>query len=1022
MADPVPSYEAFFKLDTGTHTGDIRQIVVSPDGQTLITAGECTIRVWDLKTRQLLRMLLGQVADRSQEVFGDGNVRRMALSPNGLWLVALKAWSQQTSRASDAGQVTEVQVFELATGNLQAAFRHPGLLFDLDFSPDGRLLALVGNDCERRIRRAVVSVYAARDVLRGGFEPTRKPLASQAFSTGPRQDELPAAVRFIPGRRKGHGGHRLVVASQGKGLGTGPRTHPRTGQRKGAGQPAGVLAWYTFGGGKSLRQDRCVETDVAIAPGTLAVSHELVVAGAARMPRHAQRFGHFLCHDHQGQLVGTVLTESSPASILFSSSGKQLLVGMAAENPGQRAAAAGGPPIPFSTYDPGRKGPDLPGADVASLAAAMISPNDEVEPGMPPVAGDQTVQVNAYATGFGDFELRSSYYGHDGSITALACLDDGTVISAGGDNQAIHFWSASHRVGELKAAIRGVGSTCYAPGINALENVLFGTLPMRLLPPNHAPRQQSFDLRAMALKTTCPSEVDESDFESDKWSILAWEPAQTIPLRFNEPAMDPDLPPDLTLFVGTDDEWVIWSRSGYYDTSPNGAQRVGYHVNRGADKEALFFPADRFKPFYRPDIIRAVVEHGTEDRARAAGIEIPRVDVAQILPPIVELANEGVVAGPAHVSLHFTVTALRQANPVKRVWILRNDRFVWSEPAPAPKARARYKLQLPLLPGRNVFSIRAENQDAKSMPVVFEVAGPEPTVRAGSQDAASGNLYLLSVGVSDFAVANTADAAGFKPLKYAHQDAIAIYNAFAKSRRSGQHDRRTKLKNRAFDAVEATLLLNGQATKAAILGALDGLCTRIRERSQTEGAERDVLFVFLSGHGTRFKGEPDLYFWNYDLRPTSSDLATTGLSMTDLGDLITSVPAEVVLVIDACHAGMAGGNLMSGLDAEELARRIQAVNERGMYVLNGARSEEKARESDAAGQGVFTSALLGTLKSERYLVPEQPGSKRRAISMLGLIAGTQELVPFFSARAQVPAQTPVCRMYGDLLPLTIYKT
>ncbi|MBL0149997.1 MAG: hypothetical protein IPP87_15325 [Ideonella sp.] len=225
MADPVPSYEAFFKLDTGTHTGDIRQIVVSPDGQTLITAGECTIRVWDLKTRQLLRMLLGQVADRSQEVFGDGNVRRMALSPNGLWLVALKAWSQQTSGAGDAGQVTEVQVFELATGNLQAAFRHPGLLFDLDFSPDGRLLALVGNECERRIRRAVVSVYAARDVLRGGFEPTRKPLASQAFSTGPRQDELPAAVRFIPGRRKGHGGHRLVVASQGQGPWHGP-SHP----------------------------------------------------------------------------------------------------------------------------------------------------------------------------------------------------------------------------------------------------------------------------------------------------------------------------------------------------------------------------------------------------------------------------------------------------------------------------------------------------------------------------------------------------------------------------------------------------------------------------------------------------------------------------------------------------------------------------------------------------------------------------------------------------------------------------
>ena len=38
---------------------------------------------------------------------------------------------------------------------------------------------------------------------------------------------------------------------------------------------------------------------------------------------------------------------------------------------------------------------------------------------------------------------------------------------------------------------------------------------------------------------------------------------------------------------------------------------------------------------------------------------------------------------------------------------------------------------------------------------------------------------------------------------------------------------------------------------------------------------------------------------------------------------------------------MAGSNVMSGLDADELARRVHAINERGRYVLNAAQSEEK---------------------------------------------------------------------------------
>jgi Caspase domain len=471
-------------------------------------------------------------------------------------------------------------------------------------------------------------------------------------------------------------------------------------------------------------------------------------------------------------------------------------------------------------------------------------------------------------------------------------------------------------------------------------------------------------------------------------------------------------PGDLTLFIGADDEWVLWTRSGYYTTNAPRNRRFGYCVDRGPRQEALFFPADRFAHLDRPDIVAAVVEHGTEARARASGVPIPDIDLGTLLPPIVELERSVVADGRDTVSLSFTVQALRPERPATRVWVLRNGRFAWTEPQPPTAAFSRHRVTLPLRPGRNVLAIHAESEASKSVPVMLEVEGPAGV----QQEASSGNLYLLSVGVSNFQIAGTEQAGSTQALQFAHRDATAVYNALAGSRRSGRFDAGMALQNTAFDAVEATLLVDAAATKAAILAQIERLAALIEQRHLEAGAERDVLFVFLSGHGTRFKGEPALYFWNWDLIPTSADMERTGLSLVEFASIATAVPAEVVLVIDACHSGMAGNNMMRGLDPEELARRIQAINERGMYIINAARSEELSFESESLRHGVLTRALLEALHSERFA--SRPGRK---VSMLNLMAGVQELVPRLGARAGMEPQTPVCRSYGDLLQLAIYR-
>jgi uncharacterized caspase-like protein len=205
---------------------------------------------------------------------------------------------------------------------------------------------------------------------------------------------------------------------------------------------------------------------------------------------------------------------------------------------------------------------------------------------------------------------------------------------------------------------------------------------------------------------------------------------------------------------------------------------------------------------------------------------------------------------------------------------------------------------------------------------------------------------------------------------------------------------------------------------------VEDICSAITERAKTDKSVRDVFLVFLAGHGVHMPGD-DLYFWNYEAE--FDNLPQTGLSFIELGKKITCVPADVILATDACHSAIAGSDVVQGLEPNELAKWMYAINERGMYILNAARSEETAKEYEfLGGHGVFTRAILDALKQD-----SDPD-----LSMMGLIDSVQRHMRKTMAQIQeaqtdalkakkikelkVIEQIPVFRTYGDLLPLTIY--
>lgn len=397
----------------------------------------------------------------------------------------------------------------------------------------------------------------------------------------------------------------------------------------------------------------------------------------------------------------------------------------------------------------------------------------------------------------------------------------------------------------------------------------------------------------------------------------------------------------LTLFLNGQD-WVVWTPEGYYAATPDGERLIGWSVDNGMDKLPSYYPAEQFrKQLYRPDVIKLVLEKGGVAEAlkaanaarKAKGIEVPTGEARpdKLLPPAVTLA----VDASKKPMVTVTVTAKQGCpeQPVKAMRLLVDGRplpgrlakVAFDPGKEVPEHQATWTVELP--PGRHVLSMLARSKDdTPGFSAECEVESPMPV-----KDRPV--VYLVAIGVNRYR--NTA-----LDLKYAQPDAEALAEAFGAACQTGA----------LYHKAIVTPLVNERATRDAVRRALDDVRKAARPN--------DLFVLAFAGHGVREEGE--FFLLTHEADPTDARaLAKTALSGAALREGLADFPCQVLLMLDACHAGAFGTGLRPGTD--EAARALADVDNR-VAVMCAALGHEESLGKD--GHGLFTKAVVAALRRD----------------------------------------------------------
>jgi WD40 repeat protein len=887
--------DPILRVETGMHTTQIRRVVVDSPRSRLITASDDkTVRVWQMPEARLLNVLRVPM-----DVGHEGQLFALAVSPNGQ-TVAAAGWTGWDWEGQGS-----IYLFDVGTGELVK--RVSGLnetVSALAWSPDGEYLA--------------VGLQS-----RGGFRVLRADTGA-VVATDPQYNDKLLDIDFSPQ------GRIITVALDGLVRLYAPPDFRLIGRRVVPGGQKPITVRFSPGGDE-------------LAVGYIDVAAISIASGRDLTLLHQVAAG-----DLGGQVNLSTVVWSSDGAFLyaggdFRGSGLNPLYRWPEAGRGQPQAI----PLMRNRITEIQRMPD------GRIAFAAEDPGLGIMGSDGKVAAFRGPDIVNFSAARTDVLLSA-----DGTVLSYPTGDSGAARHSfavfGGGDQSI----------AAPSSVPLFPPRLMAPGVEVLDwqNGFTPTVN------GNTPDLDDYEMaRAYAISPDSRSivfgtewavrrvDLQAKEIWSRKLPAVAWAVNISQDGAVAVAALSDgtvrwyrmrDGKEIISYFPhGNGIDWMAWTPAGYYSSSVNGDNYVGWHLNRGKDLAPDFYRAVQFdRILYRPDVVSR-----TFRLALASGPEVPgppaddatfTIDqLRRIAPPRLKLLPPslgGVAEGRPRAA--FRVEGEANALAIKDYAV-----FVNGVPVTPSRERvlsgsdtSRFARTVEIdLPARTN-EIRVEAFNGVSMGTAETYIGLPAGVRPPD---VSGNLYVLAVGVNAFP-----DLPESLNLAFAAQDAEAMAQAL--QRRGGSRYKQTFVKVLSDESVD-------KPTRASILAALEFV---------QQSGPRDTVVIFLASHGITDPAG-NYYFVPRDVVRQDVIAARRGgkseslVSWTAFFDALRGAAGRRLLIVDTCHAGRAEGSF----DSHSLMKRSASSL---FPLIVASKGEETSQEYAAGRHGLFTYALMKALSPE----------------------------------------------------------
>ncbi len=895
-ADGPDTGKPILALDTGGHTDAVYKLMVNGYGDQLISVGiDKTIRFWDLGSGQPLRVLRPPV-----EHGVHGYIFSAALSPDDTLLAI------GTYRALTPQYDHRIHLIELPAGRIVRSLKgHSYTIYDLTFSPDGERLASASHDSTVRIWD--VKTGESLKTLRGHTEPVHgvawsadgKQLVSGSLDKTARiwSVETGATTAVL----KEHQGQIMAVgwSPDGKTIATGCydksiRLYEPNGKlRYSWSKLPNEIMSLKF----SPDSKRLLYTYGSNSVPPIGASILDMVKGA--------ELAHYSGH------------QNSPISCVFAADGRQVVTGDSIsrirvwdsksgatlrklDGRGQSMISAGWSPDGQAIAW---------GARVSDVATDVGGPLERTfcfqNLGFGPPPDKTFVRSRPAASGLKmGFNLGESPV----NMRKVVFTQDGVLSSSFTIPQPYDQVRCYTLLPDGRAI---VGTQCGAYLINARSGMI---------------------------------EREMSDRGEGLWGMAPSSDYRYVLTAGNDQIMrvwDLDKGTLVVALFVADEEWIAWTPEGYYAASLAGESLMGWHINRGPESLADFYPAARFhKSLYRPDVIRRLLKTGDLTRAieqadRERNQESRVVRVVDVLPAEVKITQPAATRSEQTDST-LTIRATAEArggHPLEVLQLMIDGRPVGParRVAPGPtgqkadKAEEEWTIDLP--PGEYRIAVKAESDKS------YALSQPVEVNRPADKDAPRPRLFILSVGGSSDANA-----------------AATIAKALSAAAPG------------LFGEVITRVLDGDQATPAAVNAEL--------EKIRSQASLADTTLVYYAGRETL---DTAGHYRLSAARGGSNNPAGVWLSDHELKRGLAAIPGHVLMAVDTTrseqHTNRESSTGWCGSNTAEEANRLDVAasdflrelltEEYGIVVLRASRRASAANANASSFAQAFMEAVGG---------------------------------------------------------------